>query len=572
MKHTYNKHRGKAGIPSVRREIEKNLRKGSLVVFLGAGISLNSGIPLAKDIEAYILERLRVSSGLKRLILGYGLPFEAFMEPFVINTNARDLLRIFDFGIPNSNHMLVAHLAKERGLSTIVTTNFDLLLERALREVRLKFRLTMERSGAVNGERNHARITVMKLHGSVHDERNMGITIRNVARSDRMESRIRILDRAFRSSKHKLVLIMGYSCSDIFDVTPYLRNLGPDSISAVFVDHKSKHLKVIEGTTRFGSLKGFIVAGPTDEFVNIMWRSLLEVPYQWRGQSVAPWHAKVDAWLQHNVQKYSKAIAPYIAGCVLKRIDKYRRANSFFRSALAQSTRQTPSWLRINALRFIGDNYRDKGDKTGAVNAIRYMNAALALSVEAKDTRRQSEALLSKGVVYEDRNNHHLALKCYQKALALSRDRRTRLLCLGNIAIVYKNMGGKANFKLALSYHEKALELASRIGDKQSEGRTLGNIGIVYNLLGLKRKAIGYYRKAYKIAIDLADVRHQGIWLENWGVSYIGKRNDLANEKLSQAIELFKSIGADHYISECRRERRAIPKAGNSHSKKPPIS
>jgi tetratricopeptide (TPR) repeat protein len=40
---------------------------------------------------------------------------------------------------------------------------------------------------------------------------------------------------------------------------------------------------------------------------------------------------------------------------------------------------------------------------------------------------------------------------------------------------------------------EKALEVYQEIGDRIGEGRSLNNLGIVYQLLGEYKKAINYY-------------------------------------------------------------------------------
>jgi NAD-dependent SIR2 family protein deacetylase len=46
-------------------------------------------------------------------------------------------LDVFDLGKPNTNHVLLAKLARAKYLKTICTTNFDQLIEKALQSERL---------------------------------------------------------------------------------------------------------------------------------------------------------------------------------------------------------------------------------------------------------------------------------------------------------------------------------------------------------------------------------------------------------------------------------------------------
>jgi hypothetical protein len=52
----------------------------SFTIFCGAGISINSGLPSAKELEHSILNRLSVDRSDISAVLESSLPFEAFME------------------------------------------------------------------------------------------------------------------------------------------------------------------------------------------------------------------------------------------------------------------------------------------------------------------------------------------------------------------------------------------------------------------------------------------------------------------------------------------------------------
>lgn len=110
------------------------LKNSKSVLFCGAGISANSGIPLARELVYRILRELDISSERADLLMESSLPFEAFFET-VIDTSAcaNELFSVFDSEHPTTNHALIAKLAKLELIHVIVTTNFDSLIEEAMK-------------------------------------------------------------------------------------------------------------------------------------------------------------------------------------------------------------------------------------------------------------------------------------------------------------------------------------------------------------------------------------------------------------------------------------------------------
>ena len=107
-------------------------KEKEFAVFCGAGISKNSGLPLANELKRYILEKLPIDKKDIEEVMASNFPFEAFIETISENTDISEILEIFQNGEPNTNHILIAKLAKNGYLKTIFTTNFDLLIEKAL--------------------------------------------------------------------------------------------------------------------------------------------------------------------------------------------------------------------------------------------------------------------------------------------------------------------------------------------------------------------------------------------------------------------------------------------------------
>ena len=131
-------------------KIENECREGSMVVWLGAGASMPSGLPGAQELAKELLtftalspeECKRIETtvfGIPNISPGQ-FPFERFMEVILDAMDEiaqAELLKLFALGRPNSYHRFIAHLAKLGMLKTIITTNFDPHIEASLRDEKL---------------------------------------------------------------------------------------------------------------------------------------------------------------------------------------------------------------------------------------------------------------------------------------------------------------------------------------------------------------------------------------------------------------------------------------------------
>ena len=133
---TNNKRRDVSEDFSINRVFEDiivSLKSNAMAIFCGAGISCNSGLPLAKDVIQYVIKKLDISVQETAAILNSKLPFESFIETLVENSAVSKFFDIFNIGKPNNNHLLLAKLVKAKKLQTICTTNFDIFIETAFK-------------------------------------------------------------------------------------------------------------------------------------------------------------------------------------------------------------------------------------------------------------------------------------------------------------------------------------------------------------------------------------------------------------------------------------------------------
>lgn len=221
--------------------LTKAIKNRSTVVFCGSGISLHSGLPLANTLVKYVLAKLCISEKDIETILNAALPFESFMELLKRESNIESLLSIFEYGEPNTNNILLAKLARAGYLKTICTTNFDQLIEKAMINEGFvagkDFHVIYKEQEFDKIDWNDNKIFIIKLHGSVENKENLAITFDRVANRVYSKQRQRVIDYIFSKGAHKFVLVLGYSCSDIFDISPQIEAISENHKEVIFIEH-----------------------------------------------------------------------------------------------------------------------------------------------------------------------------------------------------------------------------------------------------------------------------------------------------------------------------------------------
>ena len=66
---------------------------------------------------------------------------------------------------------------------------------------------------------------------------------------------------------------------------------------------------------------------------------------------------------------------------------------------------------------------------------------------------------------------------------------------------------------------QQSLDIAKEIGDRNSEGKSLMNLGIAYSSLGQYQQAIEFYQQSLDIAREIGDRNLEAIAWFNLGLS-----------------------------------------------------
>jgi tetratricopeptide (TPR) repeat protein len=227
-------------------ELESLIRESKINFFYGAGIShaSPSSLPLANELKLNIVERLvgpdRVLTITDRLDK---VPLELVIE--VIDRNSAKFMpalgKLFHSGQPNWNHLFLASLITKGLLKSIMTTNFDTQLEKALARLSSLNYTTYSNENAFSyiTQEDLSRPSIVKVHGTADDIASMRSTVQQIARPRNSEARKRAISCFFQETG-KSILILGYGARDDFDINPCLRSLKPlhNGAKIYFVKHQ----------------------------------------------------------------------------------------------------------------------------------------------------------------------------------------------------------------------------------------------------------------------------------------------------------------------------------------------
>lgn len=540
----------------INKEIEQtisticeNLTLKKTAIFCGAGISFNSGLPLVNDLLKYILELIEVNDIDAEKILQSNLPFEAFIQTLTDEAGVDDILEIFSKGEPNTNHNLIAELLNLGYVKTVLTTNFDILIEKSL----IKIGLTKDVNYQVFSTEEEFKkidwqsdiIKIIKIHGCISNKKEMAITLELVARKTVNQHKSNLISSFFSSTINPNVLILGYSCSDLFDISPIIESITDDKSQITFLEHNSSNTEIKSENISLKNFKnpfqdyiGKRIYFHTDEFTKLIWKSTLLEPYELKRFKVY-WKENIDKWLE-EVTIYSSGMKNQISARLFYDIGEYNLSIKIWEQGLVISQKE-------NNLVFF---YAQLGNIGMALNAIgKFTDAKKCLEESVKACREidniqgEISQLQALGNIYRNLREFDNAIKSLNRAVSLAEKKKTDSLCssLGNLATIYNQIEDYDN---AIKILQKGLAIAFVTGNKQSEGSMLASLGIAFFQKGNIKKAFNYTMESIKVTRQIGDRQGECMSLHNLSNFYLqieDHENCLKHSK--NGLEIAKGIG-----------------------------
>jgi len=535
------------------------------VVFVGAGISINSGIPSAKQLTGEILGALSASTLERRLIGRLGIPFELVMETLQERIDISPVLEVFQSTTPNAYHFFLARMLAQQQIETIVTTNFDTLIEQALEITGLRqgrdFQVHSHEKefNAIVWANRKPRI--IKLHGCITDKDNILVTLSRVANRTFLNSIRPTIRQLFSDRTFRQLLILGYSCSDYFDISPNIQALGRRLTRIVFVQHiagskSTWHCEPLSDQSSNNPFKtskdGYRLWANTQVLVKQLWGNNVSLgPYH---QPIGlptntSWKRIVKQWGRKTGSSHSKSLGSHIIGRLLIKGNMFVPAREALMRSLYCAQTNADSFMIAQARLNLGICAYRLGN---ASEALSFYRLSLSASRRLKLRHLEGQILGNIGNVHYSANRLSLSAKFQKRCLKMARSLQKKQLVantLGNLGIVWEK---RHNYILAQRYHIQARRLAVRIGDVIGEARHMYNLALSYRNHGRLSLALKWFAKAEDKARLAAQDEITGNCLLGKGKLFqsVGQSTQ-AETALREALDLFEHTNSVLNRKEC---------------------
>lgn len=545
------------------REIAYSIQNKEISIFCGAGISKHSGFPLANDLKEYILKKLIKNKKDISKIMKSNFPFEAFMEAVAKEININKILSMFEEGNPNANHILIAKLVKLKYIKRIFTTNFDLLIEKALENEGLIknkdfFVYYKEEQFSNLDFKNLSKekiVKIFKLHGSAENKDSIRTTLRSISSKTLYDKRIDLTRYLFSENNSQTVLILGYSCSDEFDITPQIQSLKGKRNKITLIEHSRKIQKIkdineVSFKNPFINFKGCRVEIDVDALIKKLWfifQKPIKEEYQFK-KFEDFWKKCVDEWDNYS-GKHEQHRKYYVIGNIFNSISKFNVALHYYNRALKITIKLNDKLEQARCLTAIGINYEDIGQPQ---KAIVYHKKSLVLAKSIKSHTVQSDCYIGLASANHVLKEFVKAIEYYQKVLRIQKkiinNKDTKIRCYIGLGNSYSSSG---NVIKGLNYHKKALALANEIGNLVQKSVSNANLGVDYHKIHDYQKAIFHLKNAIEIAKKIGHKSIEAACYSNIGGPYenIGEIVK-AKKYYNNAKKLFKVTNQPHYFNK----------------------
>lgn len=492
---------------------ELSIKDNGLVIFCGAGISINSGLPAAIPLIDEVLNQLEIDTSDKLQLIhpdwSLAMPFEMFIEIFLGNTDEHQILEIFNDGSPSTNHFFISKCHSVKILNEVYTTNFDLLIEQAF-NVNKKGILTFKTEESFSSiEFSTEKCKLIKIHGSIDDIESIRTTLSTITKKSLTQEREKVINRIFsEAGSNKRILILGYSCSDIFDIVPRIEKIYNPQVRIYFIEHcrliNKKEEVIIEEILQkeennpFKKYKGKRIKVNTDSFVKWFWKTI-DKDYAYISQINDNWKIHINNWIKGFHSEYLKAT---IIGQLFFRVSNFDLALKYHQRALTINNGKSKRGEGASYSN-IGLIYHSKKEYDKAIE--NFKKASTIFNDIENFFFGQAAAYTNLGYTYIYKYNKIQAIINLKKSLLLSRreDFREKRLCeadaLSCLGLLYEKQG---NLNDSLYYYSLTLEI-DKEGNKSGEAQTLSDMARVYRLSGRLKKSLQLFKAANEIARKL---------------------------------------------------------------------
>lgn len=539
------------------------LQNRRLFVFCGAGISLPSGIPtvgsvddrgvLHDGIQTCLMRKLGFRTTEIKRYLGL-IPFEAFLQALFDNhMPLATFSRLFHTEATYAHHFL-AELLRRGMLSTIGTTNFDTCIETAVDMAASAYTLIYrpEDLNRIGSLKNRTKI-IFKLHGSVHQIENMGLTIRSIAQKGNLGSRRKIADSFFMGRKREdTLLVLGYSCSDVLDLVKWVPDLAK-KLSVIYIEHCSGKRVACAASDEYNAKVVRMFKGHDLNVFKCDTELLLRALADHLGFVCEPGAPPRSAWreiLSECMREFTGFTLAKTRGNLYYLFQRYEES---LRSHLDALSIAKSDLQKLIALRNIAFSHFRMNRLSESLFVSRQ---AYRLARRLGEHTHETNILMIIAACYMDMGQYKRSLTPFMDALALSKRyglRREKCFILSNIGLLHAYKGRMTE---SLKYTRQAINVARRLGEVETEGKCYANIGEAYLNVGEYSKAIKATQLAIDIAIDIGDWHGEINRKTNLLIAEFKsniKDVDICQREATELLQRSMGIGNELYTANCHQ-------------------
>ena len=500
------------------------MQSKKLVIMCGSGVSSSppSNLPLARELQEHILDKILGLQTCQRFVAKFKkVPLEAVIE--VVERNSPQFLQALSLLLtsvqPNVDHYFMAALMAKGYLHTIMTTNFDTLLEKALSLQNLSFKVfSREEEFGDLDLTDLLSASVIKIHGTADDLTSIRSTLRLVAMPLRSDARRRALSLFFEGLQ-KDVLILGYGATDEFDINPVLRSL--KTTARIYqIHHSSENIFETQNLDDpFAGLRGVKVTCNTQQLLGALSSRLLGETHP-IANDISAWRSIIDDW----AIRLDVGVRQFVASDLMELIGQLGEAREYLEDCLG-------SWSQVDEKR---------------------MRALLNLG-----NLEENMAMFPEAEVHFK--------ECFSIAAKLGNDsmKAMSLQHLGQLAYQRRDLPS------AMILTRQSQDLFQKALDAAFAGvsASLHQIGMIYTDMGLSVKAEWRLRESLKISRDLGDIEGEARSLAQLGLLYKAQRKSPeAITSFKDARSLFFRLGREDMVTRMDSELKQIEERHGSPS------
>jgi tetratricopeptide (TPR) repeat protein len=173
-----------------------------------------------------------------------------------------------------------------------------------------------------------------------------------------------------------------------------------------------------------------------------------------------------------------------------------------------------------------------------------------------QEINRQADlvnVLIALGIFFVSQSRYEEAIVAHQRSLEIAcniGDREGKAISLNNLGNVYYSLG---QYQRAIDLHQQSLEIRQDIGNRMGEATSLNNLGNAYRLLGQYQRAIDFHQQSLEIRRDINNRNGEAGSLFSQALAFT-KYEPQRSEALAgfqQARQIWAELQLDHMVEKC---------------------